>query len=53
MYYEEKIIDGVLHFKTLPNGSWRQMSLVALTHRVQILEGRIKSLENDVECLEE
>ena len=24
MYYEEKVIKGVLHFRTSPNGSWRE-----------------------------
>ena len=23
MYYEEKVIKGVLHFRTRPKGSWR------------------------------
>jgi hypothetical protein len=23
MYYDERIIDGVLHFRTIPNGPWQ------------------------------
>ena len=34
MYYEEKVIDGVLHYKTTPSGKWKPLSLEALTKRV-------------------
>lgn len=23
MYYEESVIDGVLHYRTTPNGKWK------------------------------
>lgn len=47
MYYAEKIIDGVLHFKTTPNGKWKEFSKQSLTDRITILEGKLK--ENNIE----
>ena len=31
MYYEEKIINGMLHYRSNPNGPWVQMSPERLT----------------------
>lgn len=31
MYYEEAIIDGVLHIRSTPNGEWRKLSAEAIT----------------------
>ena len=31
MYYEEKIINGVLCYRTTPNGEWEQFTLEALS----------------------
>lgn len=31
MYYEESIIDGVLHIRSTPNGEWRKLSAEAIT----------------------
>lgn len=31
MYYEEKVINGLLYYKTTPNGPWIQMSPERLT----------------------
>ncbi len=31
MYYEEKIIDGILHFKVSPRGKWRAYCQEELT----------------------
>lgn len=38
MYYAEKVIDGVLHCKTTPNGKWKPLSLESLTRRVIMAE---------------
>jgi hypothetical protein len=34
MYYEEKVIDGVLCYRTTPDGEWYQLSAQALTERL-------------------
>jgi len=31
MYYKEKVIDGILHCKTTPNGSWQELTKEAMT----------------------
>lgn len=31
MYYDEQVIDGVLHYRTTPNGEWKPFSLPGLT----------------------
>lgn len=31
MYYEEAIIDGILHIKTTPNGKWIKLSAKGIT----------------------
>lgn len=32
MHYEESVIDGVLHYRTTPNGEWEIFSLQQLTN---------------------
>jgi hypothetical protein len=32
MYYEESVIDGVLHYRTIPEGEWEVFSLQQLTN---------------------
>lgn len=36
MYYTEKIINGILHYKSLPTGEWRQVSAEEMTRRLQV-----------------
>ena len=31
MYYEECVIDGILHYRTNPKGEWKSFSLSELT----------------------
>ena len=38
MYYAEKVINGLLYYKTTPNGPWVQMSPERLTE--MLLEAR-------------
>lgn len=52
MYFEEEIIKGILHFRVTPNEPFRAMSKEGLTHRIQILEARIKNLEKAIDALE-
>ena len=44
MYYEEKIIDGVLHFKYSPDGKWRKFTDKQLTSKIEKLQVEIKKL---------
>lgn len=41
MYYEEKIIDGVLMYKTTPNGEW----MVATGTRAEAVNSLVKMSE--------
>jgi len=34
MYYQEKVIDGVLCYKTKPDGDWKMCTLRELTKRL-------------------
>ena len=41
MYYGEKLIDGVLHWRGTPDGKWKQMSQERLTTLVLELRQRL------------
>ena len=45
MYYTEKVINGVVHYKTSPSSPWRPLSAEALTERLREKEARIGNLE--------
>lgn len=49
MYYEEKIIDGVLCWRNQPDGEWRAFSATELSGRVRIAEKRYNELIYAVE----
>lgn len=34
MYYREEVINGILCFKTTPNGEWKQVSAQEMTTRL-------------------
>lgn len=34
MYYEEKIINGILHFRLMPEGRWKEMDKQSLTKMI-------------------
>lgn len=34
MYYSEKVISGILHFRTTPDGEWKPFTLEGLTQRL-------------------
>ena len=38
MYYEEKLIDGILHWRGMPDGGWRPIPLEKLGERVVTAE---------------
>jgi hypothetical protein len=44
MYYEEKVIDGVLHYRMTPKGNFTPMSAIALTTKLLNAREKIKKL---------
>ena len=38
MFYQEKMIDGIMHFRTDPNGEWRPYTLESLSSRYNTLK---------------
>ena len=44
MYYEEKIIKGVLHYRTFPKGKFVRMSQRMLTKKILELENQLLKL---------
>ena len=51
MYYEESVIDGVLHFKTTPKSPWIPFSKVLLTSKYVASQLVINELTEQVEQL--
>ena len=49
MYYVEKVINGVLHYKTTPNGKWKPISVEELTKRVVEAERTLSNWKRDEE----
>ena len=55
MYYEEKVINGMLHYRSNPDGPWIQMSPERLTTmlneaRAEWQKARSKIDELDILC---
>ena len=44
MYYAEKVINGVLHYKLTPSASWKACTLEHLTQKVLELQEQIETL---------
>ena len=44
MYHEERMIDGVLMFRTDPVGEWEPCSIEDLSSRVVMMEAEIANL---------
>ena len=49
MYDEEKMIDGIMHFKTMPNSEFRPIGLKQLSLRYQELKSRLMEATTDLE----
>lgn len=47
MFYEERIIDGILHSRTKPDAAFEPVSQRQLTMLLTAARGRIKELERD------
>lgn len=48
MYYTEEIINGVLCFKTTPDGEWQPLSLTVMTERLEAANKRIDHLLSEL-----
>ena len=51
MYYEESVIDGVLHYKTTPISPWLPFSTTSMTNKYVSSQIVIKELTEQVEQL--
>ena len=51
MYYEESVVDGVLHYKLSPESRWIPCSALLLTNRYISSQIVIKELTEQVEQL--
>ena len=49
MYYKEEVINGVLCFKTTPNGEWKQFTLEQLTNKIVNLKNEVSQLNKELE----
>lgn len=51
MYYKEEIINGILHYKTTPNGEWQEVSKETLSIRTKEAETKVYELTQLIEKL--
>lgn len=49
MYYTEKVINGILHYKTTPTGKWKPVSIEELTRRVVSAEKTLSNCQENEE----
>jgi len=45
MYYEEKMINGILHYRTSPNDEFEEYSKEALSRRIEDNKIKLQILE--------
>jgi hypothetical protein len=45
MYYEEQIINGVLMFRTKPDGNWQQCSIEKISQRIVEMGAEVEALK--------
>ena len=48
MYYDEKWINGELHWKSSPNGKWKPFTKEGYRNRVKELEAKLNTIYNTV-----
>ena len=46
MYYEEKMINGLLRYRTTPDGDWCQCGIEKISERLVKAEGKIKKMRD-------
>ena len=51
MYRREKLIDGVLHYQTTPDGEWNPYNLKQLSHMVETAETYVMAKEKELQSL--
>ena len=51
MYYQESVIDGVLHYKTTPTSPWIAFSVTSMTSRYISSQMLVNELTEQVEQL--
>ena len=44
MYYNEKLINGLWYYKTMPRMEWKPMSIVQLTNKIAAQERELNKL---------
>jgi len=44
MYYNEKLINGLWYYKTMPRMEWKPMSIVQLTNKIATQELELNKL---------
>jgi len=44
MYYEERVVNGVLMFRTAPESDWRQCSIEKMSQRIVEMDALAKAL---------
>ena len=44
MYYQEKLINGIWHYKTMPRTEWKRMSIIQLTNKIASQERELNKL---------
>lgn len=44
MYYREKLINGIWHYKTTPTMEWKQMSIMQLINKIAAKERELNKL---------
>lgn len=49
MYYEEQVIDNVLHFRSQPNGEWHRMTAEYLTELLSAARHRLSTVERSLQ----
>lgn len=49
MYYEERVIDGQLCYRTTPDGPWAVVEYKELVERVVYAEKKVRQLESGLE----
>jgi len=48
MYYEKKLINGVLMCRSTPTGNWLQVSIEWMSERLVKAEAKVVELENEL-----
>jgi hypothetical protein len=53
MFYEEKVVNGILCHRSLPAGLWVQFTPAELTEKIAELQSKVSTLEGEIEEMNE